>query len=258
MHGRYTEGDDATSILYARTNTVAVKLTHLHRTPYWPLARADCSHRLYLRAKRLVDVLAAGLGLILLSPLMAAIALAIKIESPGPVIFRQPRVRGDQPPGTRHPERRTFTFLKFRSMVHNADPSVHQKYVQSLIQGQATRQTNGLYKLDDRRVTRVGRFLRRTSLDELPQLWNVLRGDMTLVGPRPALPYEVGLYKPWHRARLSVTPGLTGLWQVSGRNRLTFDEMVELDSAYARHRSLGLDLAILVKTLPAVLRGTGA
>jgi len=238
---------------------VVAKLIDLQQTTYYPALRLDWSAWLYLRAKRLLDILLAGIALILLAPVFGAVAVAIKLDSPGPVIFRQTRVRGDQPLGTEHPEEHTFTFFKFRSMVHDADPSVHQQYTQALINGQAARQGNGLFKLTaDKRITRVGRFLRRTSLDELPQLWNILRGDMSLVGPRPALPYEVRLYKPWHRARLSVTPGLTGLWQVAGRNRLSFDEMVDLDVTYARRRSLRLDAAIILGTIPAVLRGTGA
>ena len=143
-------------------------------------------------------------------------------------------------------------------MVADADPGVHQNLVTEYING--TGQKHGsTYKLsNDRRVTRVGRFLRRTSLDELPQLLNVLRGDMSLVGPRPSLPYEVSQYRDRHRARLTVTPGLTGLWQVSGRSRLTFEEMVRLDIEYVQRRSLFLDLWILLRTLPAVLEGGGA
>ncbi len=238
---------------------VVAKLQQLQRTTYLPAVALDTSDRLYLRVKRLCDVLVAGVALILLAPLFAVIAVAIKLDSPGPVIFRQQRVRGNQPADAEHPEKQTFTFFKFRSMTHNADSGVHRQYAQALINGQAARQGNGLYKLgNDKRITRVGHILRRTSLDELPQLWNILRGDMSLVGPRPALSYEVGVYKPWHKMRLGVTPGLTGLWQVAGRNQMTFDEMVDLDVAYVRRRSLALDLAILVKTIPAVLTGTGA
>ncbi len=211
---------------------MTAKLSSLQRSTYLPLFQLNWGQWVYLRAKRLLDVLVAGVALFLLTPVFAAIALAIKLDSPGPVIFRQQRVRGDQPANAEHPEQNTFTFLKFRSMVRNADCSTHQKYVESLINGQAARQQNGLYKLQDRRITRIGGLLRRTSLDELPQLWNVLRGDMSLVGPRPALPYEVRVYKPWHRERLCITPGLTGLWQVAGRSKLSFDEMVGLDVTY--------------------------
>ena len=237
---------------------MVARVLSLQRSTYIPVTRLSWSQRLYPWVKRLLDIILAGTALVLLAPVFALVAVAIKLDSPGPVIFRQQRVRGDQPLDAEHPEEHTFTFYKFRSMVHNADPSVHQKYVQAAIRGELKRESNGLYKLNgDKRITRVGRFLRRTSLDELPQLWNVLRGDMSLVGPRPAMPYEVGLYKPWHRARLSVTPGLTGLWQVAGRNRLSFDEMVEVDLVYVRRRSLRLDLAIILRTIPAVLAGTG-
>ena len=237
---------------------MTAKLSSLQRSTYLPLLQLNWGQWLYPRAKRLLDVVVAGVALLLLTPVLAAIAVAIKLDSPGPVIFRQQRVRGDQPTDTEHPEENTFTFLKFRSMVHNVDCSAHRQYVEALISGQAARQGNGLYKLEDKRITRVGRILRRTSLDELPQLWNVLRGDMSLVGPRPALPYEVRVYKPWHKERLSVTPGLTGLWQVAGRSKLNFDDMVRLDLTYVRERNLALDLKLLLKTFPAVLLGTGA
>ncbi|MBM3188819.1 MAG: sugar transferase, partial [Chloroflexi bacterium] len=173
-----------------------------------------------------MDLTIALLALIVLFPVMALIALAIVLDSPGPAIFRQKRVLGEQPLGAGRPEERTFEFLKFRTMYHNADQMVHQRYMHSLINGQAACGQQGLYKLgNDPRITRVGRFLRKTSLDELPQLVNVLCGEMSLVGPRPAIPYEVQQYKPWHLVRLSVKQGLTGLWQVTGRNHLTFDEM---------------------------------
>jgi lipopolysaccharide/colanic/teichoic acid biosynthesis glycosyltransferase len=239
--------------------TVTAKLPTLQSNAYWPLLQYDWNTWLNTRVKRAFDVVVAAVALVLLAPLFAAIAVAIKLDSPGPVIFRQQRVRGNQPADIEHPEENTFTFFKFRSMVANADAKVHQKYVQALISGQAARQGKGLYKLtQDKRITRVGAFLRRTSIDELPQLFNVLRGDMSLVGPRPALPYEVSVYKPWHCVRLSVTPGLTGLWQVEGRNKLTFDEMVRFDVTYARRHSLAMDASILIRTLPAVIGGTGA
>ncbi|MFH1086525.1 MAG: sugar transferase, partial [Chloroflexota bacterium] len=186
---------------------------------------------------------------------------AIALDSRGPVVFRQQRVRGEQDPATSQPTANCFEFLKFRTMCANADPSVHRHYVEQLIVGAAQQTENGdkkLYKLqNDRRITRVGGFLRKTSLDELPQLWNVLRGDMSLVGPRPAIPYEVQRYKPWHLGRLSVRGGLTGLWQVMGRNELPFDDMAQLDLEYARSRSLWLDVKILLATIPAVVRGRG-
>jgi len=184
------------------------------------------------------------------------IALAIKASSKGPVFFRQQRVG-------RYGKR--FTFLKFRSMHINNDPSVHREYVTKLIAGQAERKPSngnveGVYKLtNDERVTRAGALLRRTSFDELPQFLNVLKGDMSLVGPRPAIPYEVVAYQTWHRRRvLEVKPGITGLWQVNGRSRLKFDEMVRLDLRYAKSWSPWLDIKILMRTPRAVFMGEGA
>jgi lipopolysaccharide/colanic/teichoic acid biosynthesis glycosyltransferase len=191
-----------------------------------------------------------------LTPLLATIALAIRIESRGPVIFRQQRLgRGLRP----------FTVLKFRTMRPDADVSPHREYVRSLIgraegseRGPGNSERSHLYKLSvDDRVTAVGRFLRSWSLDELPQLVNVLRGEMALVGPRPVVPYEVDLYPESYLRRFSVKPGLTGLWQVSGRNARTYDEMVRFDIEYAEGASLALDLRILLKTLPVVLSRQG-
>jgi lipopolysaccharide/colanic/teichoic acid biosynthesis glycosyltransferase len=167
------------------------------------------------------------------------------------VLFRQRRVGRDQ---------REFTVLKFRSMAAAADSAPHREYVKELIArgNEDAPSEGGLYKLAvDDRVTRVGRFLRKTSLDELPQLWNVLRGEMSLVGPRPVIPYEVEQYPDWYLGRFAVRPGLTGLWQVSGRNERTYEEMVSLDIEYARRQSLGLDVLILFKTMWVVLSGRG-
>jgi lipopolysaccharide/colanic/teichoic acid biosynthesis glycosyltransferase len=196
------------------------------------------------------------LALITCTPLFLIIALAIKASSKGPVFFIQQRVG-------RYGKR--FTFLKFRSMHINNDPSVHREYVTKLIAGQAERKRSngnveGVYKLtDDERVTRVGALLRRTSFDELPQFLNVLTGDMSLVGPRPAIPYEVVAYQTWHRGRiLEVKPGITGLWQVNGRSRVKFDEMVRLDLRYAKSWSPWLDIKILMRTPRVVLMGEGA
>jgi exopolysaccharide biosynthesis polyprenyl glycosylphosphotransferase len=201
--------------------------------------------------KRAFDVLAASLALILLSPLWVLMALLIKLDSKGPVLYRQERVGMDG---------RVFLFLKFRTMLTGADDREHREYQRRYIEGRP--ETNlgdsqrPVYKLhDDPRVTRTGRWLRRTSLDELPQLLNVLRGDMSLVGPRPPIPYEVEAYALWHRKRLDMKPGMTGLWQVSGRNRLSFDEMVKLDLFYIENWSLWLDLKIMLRTLPVLLRG---
>ena len=223
---------------------------------YPDLRSRDNGRRSLLAIKRLMDITGSALALLVCSPLFLVTALAIKASSKGPVFFRQQRV-GQYG--------RLFTFLKFRSMHINNDSSVHREYVTRLIAGQAERETSsgkaeGVYKLtNDRRVTRVGKFLRRTSLDELPQLLNVLEGQMSLVGPRPAIPYEVAAYDTWHRRRvLEVKPGITGAWQVNGRSRVKFDEMVRLDLQYARSWSPWMDIHILMRTPRAVLKGDGA
>jgi lipopolysaccharide/colanic/teichoic acid biosynthesis glycosyltransferase len=202
-------------------------------------------------ARRVLDITLASLVILLLSPLLIALAIAIRLDSPGPAFFRQRRVGYGQ---------REFTVFKFRSMRSDADPRGHRDYVTALIQGKAG---NGgrenLYKLAvDDRITPVGRWIRRWSLDELPQLFNVISGDMALVGPRPAIPYEVAEYPSWYLDRFSVKPGLTGLWQVSGRNERTYEEMVRLDIEYAERRSLFLDLSILARTPFTVLARKGA
>ena len=242
---------------------MATKVAHIRATTVVPSLSAPAANTLYLFIKRAFDVCFAAVLLVLLSPLMALAALAIALDSPGPVIFRQKRILGDQDLSDGHdPAERVFEFYKFRSMVHKADESVHQRYVENLINGGAKPAEGSgqkLYKLHaDSRITRVGRLIRKTSIDELPQLYNILRGEMTFVGPRPALPYEVHQYKPWHMQRLTVTQGLVGLWQVMGRNELSFEEMVALDAEYVRRRSLWLDLRILLATLPAVLSCRGA
>jgi len=227
----------------------------MREATYSPELSVASATDLYLAAKRLFDIVFSAILLVVLAPLMALIALAIRLDSPGPVIFRQKRVLGGQLTDGLHPERHVFEFWKFRSMYHNADEKLHQQHMAQLInnhnaQGAAPK----MHKLaHDPRVTRVGRWLRKTSLDELPQLVNILRGEMSFVGPRPPIPYEVIEYKPWHLRRLAVAQGLTGLWQVKGRNDLSFDEMVQLDIEYVRRRSLWLDLKILLATLPAIL-----
>lgn len=200
--------------------------------------------------KRGLDRVGAAALLVVTAPLLAVIALAIRLDSPGPVLFRQRRI------GLRG---RPFTVLKFRSMEDGADPEPHRKYVEGLVTGEKeTANGNGAFKLtEDDRITRVGGWLRRTSMDELPQLWNVLQGDMSLVGPRPPLPYEVDQYDDTQWQRLTCRPGLTGLWQVSGRNHLSYRTMVDLDLEYIRRWSLWLDLKILILTLPVVLKNTG-
>ncbi|MGA2480834.1 MAG: sugar transferase, partial [Spirochaetia bacterium] len=201
--------------------------------------------------KRAMDVIGSLSALILLSPVLAVIAMLIKLTSKGPVLFRQTRIGQCG---------RKFTFLKFRSMRSSGDHAIHEEYVKLLISRKhgsekPTGSQHIVYKLtNDPRVTRLGRFLRRTSLDELPQFLNVLTGEMSLVGPRPPIPYEFRCYEIWHRRRLlAVKPGITGLWQVEGRSRVKFNDMVRLDLAYASSWSPWLDLKILLRTPGAVL-----
>jgi exopolysaccharide biosynthesis polyprenyl glycosylphosphotransferase len=196
-----------------------------------------------LLIRRGMDVVGASLGLVLGAPLLALIALAIRLDSPGPMVFRQTRVGAGG---------RRFEMYKFRSMHEGAEAELER--LRDLNEADGP-----LFKIhDDPRLTRVGRFLRRTSLDELPQLWNVLRGQMSLVGPRPPLPAEVSRYMEWHKRRLEVRPGMTGLWQVSGRSMISFDEMVLLDIYYIENWSPWLDFKILLRTIPKVLFGDGA
>ena len=204
--------------------------------------------------KRGMDIVLSALLLILLLPVFTLITVLVKLSSRGPVLFRQMRVGHLMKP---------FTMCKFRTMYATADHQVHHDYVSWFITASdqvQSQQKPAVFKLtNDTRITPLGRFLRRTSLDELPQLWNVLIGDMSLVGPRPPLLYELQQYKPWHRGRvLEAKPGLTGLWQVVGRSRTTFDEMVRLDLSYARTRSLWTDIKILLATPKAVILGKGA
>ena len=204
--------------------------------------------------KRGLDMIGSLALLALLLPAYLAIAALVKLTSAGPVFFRQQRV-GEMG--------RPFRMLKFRTMHVNADQAIHQQYVTQFINsGAPVREsgTNGVFKIvNDPRVTPIGRVLRKTSLDELPQFWNVLRGDMSLVGPRPPLPYEVEQYKPWHYRRvLEAKPGITGLWQVTGRSRTSFDDMVRLDLRYARTCSIWTDMKILLATPRAVISGKGA
>jgi lipopolysaccharide/colanic/teichoic acid biosynthesis glycosyltransferase len=201
-------------------------------------------------ARRTLDLLVAAALIIVLAPLMIAVAIAVRIDSKGPALFRQRRV------GYRE---REFTVFKFRSMRLDADEERHRRYVSALIGG-GDAETGGedLYKLAvDDRITPVGRRIRSWSVDELPQLFNVVLGDMSLVGPRPAIPYEVESYPAWYGKRFAVKPGLTGLWQVSGRNERTYEEMVSLDIDYAENRSFLGDLAILARTPKAVLGRKG-
>jgi lipopolysaccharide/colanic/teichoic acid biosynthesis glycosyltransferase len=208
---------------------------------------------IHFALKRAIDVAVSTAVLLITLPLLAVIAFIIKLTSKGPVLFEQERLGQF---GAR------FQCLKFRTMYTNCDPRIHRDYVQQYIAGNAPSAEAGssekpLYKLaDDPRVTAIGCFLRKTSLDEFPQFWNVLRGEMSLVGPRPPVPYEFEVYDIWHRRRvLESKPGVTGLWQVSGRNRTRFDEMVRLDLRYSQEWSLWLDLKILLATPLAIFSG---
>jgi len=204
--------------------------------------------------KRAFDVLVAAAMLLIVSPAMIIIALLVKRSSAGPVFFVQERLGRDGQP---------FLFYKFRSMAHNSDDAIHRQFASMFISGDKggcadSNDGEEIFKLKkDPRVTAIGSFLRRTSLDELPQLFNILRGDMSLVGPRPPIAYEIENYQPWHMERLKAIPGLTGLWQVSGRSSVSFEEMVRLDVRYINDWSLLLDLRILLRTIPVVLKGTG-
>jgi lipopolysaccharide/colanic/teichoic acid biosynthesis glycosyltransferase len=200
-------------------------------------------------ACRMLDLVVALVALVLLAPLLLVIALWIRLDSRGPALFRQER-RGHG--------MRPFVVNKFRSMQVNTPNDEHVAYVQSLIAGDAERKETLFKLVADERVTGAGRVLRKSSLDELPQLINVVRGDMSLVGPRPCLDYELEKYPPHAFGRFAVKPGITGLWQVSGRSQLSFDEMIALDLDYARQRSLRFNVKILLRTLPVVLFGRGA
>lgn len=237
------------------------------QTWQWPSRIALVSEHqesnFYYRSKRCLDVILAGLVLILLFPLLLLIAVLIRLDSPGPAVFTQKRV------GTKRQWLgrqaiwviQEFTMYKFRSMVQNADSSVHEAYIRDFVEGHArpSLESGGKFKLTkDARVTRIGRLLRMFSLDELPQLLNVLKGDMSLVGPRPVPPYEVACYENRHHKRLAALPGITGYWQVKGRCQVSFEEMVAMDLEYIRNASFAYDLKILFLTIPAVLSRRGA
>jgi lipopolysaccharide/colanic/teichoic acid biosynthesis glycosyltransferase len=222
---------------------------------YPDLTQQGARKRAPLIAKRALDLLGSAILLLVLSPILVVIAIAIKLTSDGPVFFVQERLGQF---GTR------FKCLKFRTMYTNNDPKIHREYVERFIAGKAKEERNEsgsvVYKImDDPRITPVGRLLRNLSFDEIPQFWNVLRGEMSLVGPRPPVAYEFRVYDIWHRRRvLEVKPGVTGLWQVSGRSRTSFDDMVRLDLRYSQSWSLWLDLKILAATPRAVFTGDGA
>jgi lipopolysaccharide/colanic/teichoic acid biosynthesis glycosyltransferase len=209
-----------------------------------PVAPTGTAYRL---AKRILDVVGSLIGLVVVSPLMLGLGLAVKLDSPGPVLFRQVRLGlGGRP----------FTVFKFRTMHLSADERRHQEHIRELLHADRSADDATWTPIAaDPRVTRIGMFLRQSHLDELPQLVNVLRGEMSLVGPRPPIPYEVELYEPWHLPRLSVLPGLTGLWQSRGWGQLSFGEGVKLDIEYVKRRSFGLDVRIILRTLWQLLRG---
>jgi len=223
---------------------------------YPELSRKNTGKRVPLIVKRVIDVIGSGALLLLMGPILAAIAVAIKLTSKGPVIFKQERLGQFG---------RRFDCLKFRTMSANNDPKIHREFVHKFIAGKSavggtSEAEPAVFKItNDPRVTPIGRFLRKTSLDEFPQFINVLKGDMSLVGPRPPVPYEFEVYDLWHRRRvLEVKPGVTGLWQVSGRSRTCFDDMVRLDLRYSQSWSIWLDLKILIATPRAVFTSEGA
>jgi exopolysaccharide biosynthesis polyprenyl glycosylphosphotransferase len=221
-------------------------------TLYPDLAKKTVGEQLAMMAKSTIDFTGSLFALLIFSPIFLIIAVAIKLDSRGPVFFRQQRLGLNGKP---------FDVLKFRSMKTNADSGTHKEYIEKYIHEQNKAAVEpGVYKLtNDSRITKVGNFIRKTSLDELPQFINVFKGDMSLVGPRPPIPYEYDIYDIWHRRRLlSCKPGITGLWQVTGRSRTTFDDMVRLDLRYISEWSLWLDIKILFKTPRAVLGGKGA
>lgn len=224
-----------------------------------------CGHReVYFVCKRALDLVLSVLALLVLWPLLILISLAIKIDSPGPIIFAQERIGSKRKKNGQNEEwvMSPFTIYKFRTMQHNCDQSVHEDFMKVFIEGRedlpVNRDMPTFKMVEDPRVTRLGKFLRQTSLDELPQLINVLKGEMSLVGPRPPIRYEVERYSPAQRRRLAGTPGLTGLWQVEGRSQVSFEESVRMDIEYLERQSFLLDIKILLKTVGAVLQGRGA
>lgn len=224
------------------------------------------SKSVYFATKRVMDFVIALLSLVLLAPLMTILAILIKLDSEGPAVYTQTRVtskRVRDKDGNFQWKEVPFTIYKFRTMRHNCSSKLHRDFIKAYIDGdegkmmalqQEKAQEESKFKLNgDPRITRMGRFLRKTSLDELPQLFNVLQGEMSMVGPRPPIPYEVEMYRPHHHARLRTVPGLTGYWQVKGRSSISFEDMVDLDVEYIEKQSLWLDIKVLIMTIPAVL-----
>ena len=245
-----------------------LKIVSLRETNADELHLAIAGREGYYIVKRMLDFIAALALLALLSPLMALIALAIYIYSPGPVFFKQERVgsRRVRRGKNIYWQRQDFACYKFRTMKVNVDASIHEQYVKALIQNdgkamaaaQGGQETSVRKLVNDPRIIRPGKLLRKLSLDELPQFWNVLRGEMSLIGPRPAIPYEVQYYQPWHLRRLEAQPGLSGLQQVKARCTKNFDEQVRLDLEYIARQSFWLDLKIALKTPLAILFARGA
>jgi lipopolysaccharide/colanic/teichoic acid biosynthesis glycosyltransferase len=248
MHCLTPDSLDRCSIhfeVYSSRSDLVPRVFHMERDRWMTQVVRDA-------AKRTLDVVGSLALLFATAPLFLIVSALVKLTSPGPVFFRQLRVgQGGRP----------FTMLKFRTMYVNADHGIHRQYVERFIE---SREPSGSAKsffkiVDDARVTTLGHFLRKSSLDEVPQFWNVLRGEMSLVGPRPPLPYEVAKYERWHWRRVfEAKPGITGPWQVYGRSRMSFDEMVRLDLRYAKDHSIWTDLKILLATPLAVLSGKGA
>jgi lipopolysaccharide/colanic/teichoic acid biosynthesis glycosyltransferase len=239
----------------------------LQKDDHYILSLVSENRIIYYFSKRVLDFCIALLAIIIFSPVMALVAVLIKLDSPGPIFFVQDRVSVRRKVYNRSTywQRITFRCYKFRTMVCNADPALHKAYVKALInndcesmaklQGEETQ----VRKLThDPRITRLGKILRKYSLDELPQFINVIKGEMSLVGPRPAIPYEVEMYKSWHYRRLETKPGITGLWQVTARSAADFDEIVKLDIQYIDQQSFWLDFEILMRTPLAALSSKGA
>jgi len=258
INGDETPQFSATTSIYPDAIFESLAKTGSIRPDVFPFALESSIDASWFKLllKRGVDIVGSIFGIVILMPVMLITALAIKVTSPGPVIFKQIRLGKQGIP---------FTFYKFRSMNVNMDDQIHREYVRDLIKGDHAKINQGdaedpFYKLkDDPRITKVGRFIRKTSIDELPQFFNVLKGDMSLVGPRPPLAYEAEKYQTWHLRRiLEMKPGITGLWQVEGRSKTGWDDSVRLDIRYIQSWSLLMDLKILLKTVNVVLKCRGA
>jgi lipopolysaccharide/colanic/teichoic acid biosynthesis glycosyltransferase len=242
------------------TNSQYVQTTQTSSTPVEARSR-------YFFLKRSLDTIIASILLIILAPLLLIIAILIRLDSRGPALFKQKRVGAKRwiENGEENWQIEEFTMYKFRTMVDRADSKLHQEYLRAFIENDEAamaalqgEETEVRKLVHDPRITRVGNWLRRTSLDELPQLWNVIRGEMSLVGPRPAIAYEVEMYKPWHYQRFATLPGVTGLWQTAARSSASFDEMIQLDIDYIERQSLWFDINIIVRTPIVLLTGKGA